>query len=184
MNRTPPRTATLIPVFLGFILCTMPTSAQDEQRVRVTNFPSVQTVDGTLKIDGPIAQTRLRKLKAAAVAPVGPKETAALVLAGTLDTSGFASVTLSLAGEVKADFFEAGQVGALLVPDVPTATSAFEDGVTLLSLTVTAPADPGSDSYFAATRPAVPLALPAYRVFFFNTTNTVVEVDLFAYLRN
>ena len=184
MNRLSPHAAAWIFAFLGYILCNPPTFAQDRQSVTVTNFPDVQTVDGTLKVDGPIVQTTLRELTADVVAPVGAQETTALVLAGRLDTSGFATATLSLTGEVKAHFFAAGEIGALLVPDVPPVTAAFEDGAALLSLTVTASADPGSNGYFAATQPSVPLAFPAYRVFFFNSTDTAVQASLFAYLGN
>ena len=184
MSRLSPHATAWIFAFLGCILCSLPTSGQEEQSVAVTNFPEVQTVDGTLSVDGPIVQTTLLELTAAVVAPVGQQETTALVLAGTLDTSGFATATLSLAGEVTADFFDAGEIGVLLVPDVPLALAAFEDGAALLSLTVTASADPGSNSYFGATQPTVPLAFPAYRVYFFNSTDRAVQASLFAYLGN
>ncbi len=164
-----------------------PPGAADEppELVEVVNLPEIQTVDGTITVQGPISQTRLDNLGAEVVSPVAPTATTDLVLAGTLNTAGFKTVVLSLAGHVKAAFYRPGQVGAVLVPDVEIARTAFqEEGQLLFPLHVDASADAEGGVYFASDQPMFPLGFDQYLVYFFNTTDRPASVMLFAYLGN
>ena len=158
---------------------------QEPELVEVVNLPEVQSVDGTVSVQGPISQTRLASLEVEVVSPVEPTATSDLVLVGTLETSGFKTVVLSLAGQVRAAYYRAGRIGAVLVPDVEIARTAFlERGQLLFPLRVDASAEAGSGDYFASDQPEFPLGFDRYRVYFFNTTDRPASVTLFAYLGN
>lgn len=161
-------------------------SAVEIEQVAVVNLPEVQTVDGRVQVEGPVAQTRLVTLAEAIVPPVEPRDTNALVGLGTIDVSGFAEVVLSVAGEVKADFFTPGAVGAILIPDEPLALDAFtEAGQLLFPIRVEASAHPTQvGPYFSSEPETSLLAFPHYRAYLFNTTDQPAVATLFAYLRN
>lgn len=169
-------------------LIALPTAigAQEAEPVEVVNLPEVQAIAGRVEVEGPIVQTRLVSLSEAIVPPVQPADTTALVSVGTLDAYGFSEVVLSLAGEVKADFFSAGAVGALLVPDQPLPSKALaEAGQLLFPLRVEAAADPSElGSYFSSQSLPIRLGFPRYRVYLFNTTDRAAAVTLYAYLGN
>lgn len=176
----------LLLVAAACLLGARPGAAQEEpEPVEVVNLPEVQTVDGTVTVQGPISQTRLTSMEAEVVSPVEPTATIDLVLVGTLETSGFKTVVLSLAGQVRAAFYRAGRVGAVLVPDVEIARIAFlEHGQLLFPLRVDASAEAGGGAYFASDQPEFPLGFDRYRVYCFNTTDRPASVTLFAYLGN
>lgn len=166
-------------------LGTVPGTAQEPERVEVVNLPEVQRVDGTVTVRGPIRQTELASMEAEVVSPVEPTATTDLVLVGTLETSGFRTVVLSLAGQVRAAFHRPGSVGAVLVPDVEIARTAFlEHGQLLFPLRVEAAAEAGRGDYFGSDQPEFPIGFDRYRVYFFNTTDQPASVKLFAYLGN
>ncbi|MFQ5526157.1 MAG: hypothetical protein ACE5GX_07830 [Thermoanaerobaculia bacterium] len=169
-------------------LAALPTaiSGQEAELVEVVNLPEVQTIAGTVEVEGPVVQTRLVSLSEAIVPPVQPAETTALVDLGTLDVFGFSEVVLSLAGEVKSDFFAAGVVGALLVPDQPLASKAFAEARQLLfPLRLEAAADANEiGPYFSSQSPPIRVGFPRYRVYLFNTTDRAAAVTLYAYLGN
>lgn len=168
------------------LLGARPGTAQEEpELVEVVNLPEVQSVDGTVTVQGPISQTRLASMEVEVVSPVEPTATTDLVLVGTLETSGFKTVVLSLAGQVRAAYHRAGRVGAVLVPDVEIARTAFlEHGQLLFPLRVDASAEAEGGDYFASDQPEFPLGFDRYRVYFFNTTDRPASVTLFAYLGN
>jgi hypothetical protein len=160
-----------------------PALAEEAREVLVVNLPEVQQVQGSVSVDGPVPQTELVRLSEAIVAPVDPKETTALVSGGTVVTEGFVSIVLSLAGQVKAQYFQQGKIGAILIPDEQLTRDAFDEaGQLLFPLRVEATA--GSEAYFASEQPSFQLGFPSYRVYFYNTTDRPASVTLFAYLAN
>lgn len=153
--------------------------------VRVTNFPEIQSIRGSVEILEPATTSRLLSISEDVVSPVPPEQTGNLVLAGTLEASGFRSVVLSLAGEVKSSYPTAGTVGALLIPDTPFIRKAFEDtGARLLPVRLDAHVAADGGSFFAVTYPRIDLAFPSYRVYFFNTTEQPASATLYAFLAN
>ena len=174
-------TRTIVLAILAFPVAV---GGQEAELVEVVNLPEIQTIVGTVEVEGPIVQTRLVSLSEAIVPPVPPEETTALVALGTLDVSGFSEVVLSLAGEVKSDFFAAGTVGALLVPDQPLASKAFDEtGQLLFPLRLEATADVNEiGPYFSSRSPPIRVGFPRYRVYLFNTTDRAAEATLYAYL--
>ncbi len=158
---------------------------EDAERVEVVNLPEVQTVGGQVEVLGPISQTKLLRLAQEVVSPVGPDETTNLVLAGTLQSAGFGTAVLSLTGQVRAAFYQPGQVGAILVPDVqPVLTAFLEEGQLLFPLRVEAAARAEGGVYFSSDQPLFRLGFDRYRVYFYNTTDRPATVTLFAYLGN
>lgn len=153
--------------------------------VVVTNLPEIQKVAGTVSIDRPIPGTSLSQLSAL-VAPVAPTETTSLVLAGTLNATGYAEVALSLRGEVQTALHREGTIGVLLIPDQEPILRAFlEVGELQFPLEAKAEARRGRQGYFASPRPErLVLGFPRYRIYFYNTTDKSAEVDLYAYLSN
>jgi hypothetical protein len=153
------------------------------QEVLVLNWPSLQRVEGTVSIKGPLPLTTHVRLRDLIVAPVDPSDTTRLVDAGTIDAGGFGHVTLSLLGTTKGEVGRSGTVGAFLVPDVETAVQAFhERGETLFALRVEAVGVSAGSPYFASTQPRFQLGFPRYRVLLFNTSDKTVDAELHAYL--
>ena len=160
------------------------TAAQTVQPVVITNFPPVQTVAGKLAVtvSEPIPATRLASDQEV-VSPGTPDDPGSLTEGGVVDATGFTSVVLSLAGEVKGTLAREGRIGALLVPDQPELVKALrEDGIVALALKVEARVGPLPVALFSSDQPALRLGFPRYRVFYYNTTPRAAEVKLWAYL--
>jgi hypothetical protein len=157
----------------------------ETEPVRVTNFPKIQSISGTVEMGKPAPTTRLAQISEQVVAPADPEDAINLVSAGTLEAAGFRSTVLSLAGQLKSNYPAVGSIGALLVPDTEFFRRAFEeDGETLLALRIEASVDSENGSYFAITQPVQSLGFPRYRIYFFNTTERPASVNLYAYLAN
>lgn len=183
------RTRRFVVLFaIAMLLLYLPSAGARAEEIRdvfVVNLPETQEVTGSVSVDGPIPQTKLLRIDELVVSPVNLDDTTALVPGGTLVSAGFVSVVLSLAGQIKADRFSPGEVGAILVPDEDPIVTAFEeDGQILLALQVAAPASGGRGSYFSSEQVASRLAFPRYRVYFYNSTDRPASVTLFAYLAN
>ncbi len=168
---------------LMLLLPTARAVGQEVQQVFITNFPRVFNVEGTVGVSGPIPHARLARVPEIIVSPVNPKDTLRLIAGGTLSMDGFTSVVLSLTGQTKGEVYRAGTVGAILIPDEEPIVRAFEEkGQPQFALEVAAPSVSGAAAYFASNQPRHTVAFPRYRVFFYNTSDKSVTVDLFAYL--
>lgn len=151
--------------------------------VVVTNFPAVQTIEGSVSIRDSAHRTRfIEPQQETVVSPVPRSAVNQLVDGGVLETDGFAQVVLSLAGVVKGTVERGGSLGAVLIPDVEVARNALqEEGVFLFPLEVTAELTPGST--FVGSKPvALPVAFPRYRVLLYNGSDRAVGTRLHAYL--
>ncbi len=156
---------------------------QEIQRVFVTNLPGVFPVEGTVQVGGPIPHARLARLTEVLVPPVSPRDTLHLIPGGTIAADGFTSVSLSLNGETKGEVYRAGAVGAILIPEEESIVRAFEEkGQVQFALEVTAASGSGPAAYFASVPVRHQVGFPRYRVFFYDTADKAVSVNLFAYL--
>jgi hypothetical protein len=159
--------------------------AESEERtqVTVTNFPEVQHIDGTVSVRGPIPGTALVHLANITVSPAQRTEVDDFSRGGTLETAGYARAVLSLTGHIKGSVVRSAEVGAILIPDETPVLDAFNEEQQLqFPLTVAASNLAVGKGFFASEPTAVQVAFPRYKVFFFNTSDKTVEVDLFAYL--
>lgn len=155
--------------------------AQEIQPVVVTNFPSLQAVTGEVKVTG-LPAARLAS-DHEVVSPGSPEDVGSLTEGGVIDGTGFTSVVLSLAGEVKGNLTREGRIGALLVPDQPELLKALrEEGVVALALSVEARVGPVPTVLFSSDQPVLRLGFPRYRVFYYNSTPRAADVKLWAYL--
>jgi hypothetical protein len=152
----------------------------EAEAVRVVNFPEVQRVAGEVAVPEPVPAARLVALGEALAVPASPSDTANLVPAGSVDTAGWRHAVLSLTGEVRGRG-SAGEVAAVLVPDVDFVDFAFDDNRILFPLTVAAPVEAGA-RWVESEQPEVALAFPRYRVYLYNTSERTVAVRLFVYL--
>ena len=158
-----------------------PAVADGPQAVAVTNFPEVQQVSGQVVISQPIPQTRLETRKTV-VAPAERSNTNDLTDAGTIDTTGFTHVTLSLTGFLQGSP-QGGAVGVLLVPDVPEVMTALRTyGVLQLELDVEAPVSTAKTSLFSSQPATFRLAFPRYRILLYNSAQKSAEATVYAYL--
>ena len=108
-----------------------------------------------------------------------------LAEAGTLVTDGFPRVVLSVHGIVKGKPNKPGEVGAILVPDTPSIGEAFDEiGVIHFELRASAQGVSATTPYFASNQPEYTVGFESYKIYFFNTTDKTVTVNLFAYLTN
>lgn len=175
----------VVPTIFSMLVVVAPLVAEEAREVFVVNLPQVQQIEGGVRLTAPAPQTELVSLQEVIVSPVDPSDTTGLIAGGTLDTSGFVAVVLSLGGQVKADFFREGTIGAVLVPDERLVREAFDEaGRVLFPLRVEASASPGDGPYFASEHPSQQLGFPRYRVYFYNTTDRPASVTLWAYLAN
>jgi hypothetical protein len=159
--------------------------SQTVRQVFVTNFPDLQSIVGTVEIEGPVRQSRSVRIEDITVAPVERRETTRLVDAGVLETEGFPTVVLSLHGVVKGHVGRVGAVGVLLIPDEETIEEAFREQAVMHFFLEAAAEGVSSDTpYFASRQPRYTIAFPRYRVFLYNTTDKTVSANLFAYLTN
>jgi hypothetical protein len=164
-----------------------PVGAQGEevQLVRVTNFPALQEVAGTVSVEGPVRHATLQRVKEILVPPVEPKETGQLIDGGVVSMDGFTSVVLSLNGQSKGKILRSGSVGAILIPDEEPVIRAFEEeGQAQFPLEVIASLHAGSPRSFASAPSRLTVGFPRYRLRLYNTSDKTVTVNLFAYLTN
>jgi len=155
------------------------------QRVLVTNFPEVQRVAGTVAVNGPIRHAAFFSVQDVRVPPVDPKETGRLIDGGVVSMDGFTSVVISLSGQTQGKVVRSGAVGAILVPEEETITTAFEeDGQIQFPLEVSAALTSLPFRSFASQQTRFTVGFPRYRVRLYNTTEKTATVSLFAYLTN
>ena len=157
--------------------------SQQIMQVVVTNFPEVQKVEGNVSVPSPTPHSQTFRQLGVTVPPVRREEITSLVEAEKpLITAGFTSVMLSLQGTVKGSLGQAGQVGAVLVPAEDAFERAFrEQGLIQLPLEVLAVlARRDIDSFTGQQQ--LPIAFPGYKIYFYNSTDRSVEVNLYAYL--
>jgi len=158
-------------------------ASQSIESVLVTNFPSIQKIEGEITIKKPIPFSELVSFEQIIVPPVQPTETTRLVEAGVLTTNGFPEVVLSLHGVVKGSVLKPGSVGAILLPAQPTIEEAFnEQGLVHFAMELAAGGVSSATPYFASNQPRYTIGFRAYTVLLYNTTDKTVTVDLFAYL--
>jgi hypothetical protein len=160
----------------------VPASADDVERVMITNFPSVQIVDGTMAIGSPIPSTHLLEVSTV-VSPADPRDLHEYTDAGVVDLSGFSEAVLSLGGEIKGTSSGESLVGVVLIPDESRVEDAFLNHQEILfPLTVEAEVGRLSGGIFGSPQEAVRLAFPRYRVFLYNSGRSSVSATLYIYL--
>jgi hypothetical protein len=119
------------------------------------------------------------------VSPAKPAEFRRLTPGGIVDAGGFTSMILGLGGQFKSSLPRPGEVGAILLPDEDPVVRAFnEEGKFEFSLEVKALAASGLSPYFASDPEKFTVAFPRYRIYFYNTTDRTVGVNLYVYLTN
>jgi hypothetical protein len=162
----------------------LPAAVPEEiQQVLVTNFPSVQQVEGSVTVGAPVPQAALAAVADVLVAPGSREDVNHLVPGGVVRTDGFGQAVLSLTGQTRGEILRAGAVGAFLVPDEEPILRVLEEkGILQFPIEVAVPAVSAATPYFASPQPKVTLAFPRYRVFFYNTCDKSVSVTLYAYL--
>lgn len=159
--------------------------SQEVQRVIVTNFPSVFPVEGSVSVKGPIRQAVLVPIKEVTVPPVALKDSARWIDGGAVNPDGFSHMVLSLSGQIKGEVLKAGSVGAVLLPDEEPVIRAFEErGDLQFALEVTAAGVSAASPYFASNQLRFQVGFTRYRIYFYNTADKAVTVNLFAYMTN
>jgi hypothetical protein len=179
--RTPILLATAIAILAAFVSWDRPVVADAPEAVVVTNFPEVQQVNGRVVVSEPIPQTRFESKKVL-VSPAALSDTNHLTDAGTIDTSGFTHVTLSLSGLLQGSA-QPGAVGVVLVPDVPEVTTALRTyGVLQLELRAEAVVSSAKAGLFSSEPATFRLGFPRYRILLYNATQKAADATVYAYL--
>ena len=159
--------------------------ADGVQSVYVTNFPGTWTVEGTVSLKGPIRSAQFVGRRDVTVPPVSAKDTQRWVEAGTLEPDGFTHMVVSMTGQIKGEVVRTGMVSAVLIPDEESIVRAFEEkGQLQFAYEVAAKDVSAASPYFASDQPRFQLGFPRYRVYFYNTMDKAVTVNLYAYLTN
>jgi hypothetical protein len=180
--------AVALGLFAVVLLIGLPTGiavSREMLDVVVNNWPQIQQVDGTVKVEGPIRNAELVSFENITVAPIKRHQTTRFIEAGTLTTDGYPYVVLSVSGVVKGEVLKPGKVGVLLLPVQEKVDAAFnERGQFMFPLEVTSKSVDHGDPYFDSPQPRFTVGFPEYRVFLYNTSEKSVLVDVFAYLTN
>ena len=157
--------------------------AEGVQSVYVTNFPG--TVEGVVSLKGPIRSAQFVGRRDVTVPPVSARDTQRWVEGGTLDPDGFTHMVLSMTGQIKGEVVRPGLVTAVLIPDEDSIVRAFEEkGQLQFAFEVKSPEVSSTSPYFASDQPRFQVGFPRYRVYFYNTAEKAVTVNLYAYLTN
>lgn len=158
-----------------------PVVADAPQPVTVTNLPEIQRIEGRVVVTEPIPQTRF-ETKKALVTPADFSDTNHWTDAGSLETNGFTSVTLSLGGSLQGTS-QAGTVGVILIPDVPEVTGSLRTyGVPQFGLRAEARVVPSPGAVFSSDSVTLRLGFPRYRVMLYNSTQKAADTVVYAYL--
>ncbi len=173
------------------ILIAIPVSAiegdsqETTQNVRVVNLPETQNIDGSVEVNGLIKHSFLDRREKIIIPPAQRSDTNNLTEAGVVEADGFTSVVLSILGEVKSTTFSPGTIGAILVPDEKPIIHAFtQDQSILFPLEVKTDIAPETFRYFSSEPTKQMVGFPRYKIYFYNSTNKSVEVNLYMYLIN
>ncbi len=166
------------------VLALTDTVATEIFEVSIVNWPRVQAVEGAVSVEGPIAHSIVVDFEEV-VTHVLPEESNRLVDAGVLDARGFTELVLSIAGETNGGNLTSGRAGAVLIPETSLARRALdEEGLFLFPLNVAVEVPAGDPVYIAAPSVKHRLAFPRYRVYFYNTAEKAVRLQLTAHLAN
>lgn len=162
-----------------------PVGAQPEeiQQVRVTNFPALQQVAGTVSIEAPVPHSSFHRLQEIVVPPIEPARTGQLIDGGLVTVDGFTGAVLSLRGQIQGRTGRSGAVGAILIPEEEEIVRVFEEeGQAQFPLEVSATLASGTSRSFASAPTQVMTAFPRYRVRLYNTSDRTVKATLYLYL--
>lgn len=157
-------------------------SADRFQEVLVVNLPDVQEVRGDVGVPEPVPHALSVRRSDVIVSPAPSADPEDWIAEGTIRTSGFTHLVLSLAGDVRGRLGSPARVGVLLVPseDAPRRILREHERA-VLGLEVVADLAPGR-SWFASEPTRVPVAFPEYDVYFWNDSSNSVTADLHVYL--
>jgi hypothetical protein len=173
--------AAIVLTFVALAGSDRPVVADSPEPVTVTNFPEVQQISGRVVVSEPVPQTRF-ETKKALISPAPLSDTNHLTDAGTIDTSGFTHVTLSLSGILQGSA-QGGAVGVVLVPDLPEVSNALRThGVLQFGLRAEASVSPSQAGLFSSEPATLRLGFPRYRVLLYNATQKAAEATVYAYL--
>ena len=173
------------PLLLALLLPQGRALSQEIERVLVTNFPELQKVEGRVSVEGTVRHGSARHFTEDTVTPAKPTETRRLTPGGTLDTDGFTSMVLGLGGQFKTAFPPSGTIGAILLPDEEAIVRAFnEEGKLEFAQEIKTLVTPGPARTFASDPAKLTIGFPRYRIYYYNTTERPVGVDLYVYLTN
>ena len=159
--------------------------AEEVQRVLVTNFPDLQRITGTVSVEGTIRHAVAQPFKEIIVTPASPSQIQRFTQGGTLVTDGFTSVVLGLSGQFRTNISRPGTIGVILLPEEEPILRAFEeDGKLFFPLEVKVATVAGPSPFFASSQEKLTIAFPRYRIFYYNTSEHGVSVNLHVYLTN
>ena len=180
---------TLLVALLLTLVCALPAhfdslEADGPTNVLVTNFPDPQRIKGSVIVTEPIPHTRFETVRAL-VTPAAPTETTLYTDAGTIETAGFASIDVGIAGTVQGRFAAPSPIGVILLPDMPEILAALRThSVTQFPLRVEALAVSSVSGLFQSEQVHFHLGFPRYRVYLYNATPRTSEVSVYLYLKS
>lgn len=155
------------------------------QEVFVRNWPKVFPVEGMVEVKGPLSHSEMVRREGVIVTTSHRTEVSELVPAGSIETGGYTSVTVSLQGEVKASNTLDGTVGVLLVPEEEPVLRALRDAKRLqFPIEAACQLAKGGPGTFESGPITQPVGFPRYRIFLYNTAPHAVEANVYLYLKN
>ncbi len=180
-------TALFLLAFLFPVFVLQSAQAQSSQTldVNVKNFPETQQIKGSVSVDGTMSHSKYFKKEGLVVPTSRRNEPRELSFAGTVETEGFTSISVSLQGEIRSDSFVPGIIGVLLIPDEePILRSLREAKRIQFPIESVARLKSGDPTFFDSEQVQQRIAFPRYRIYLYNTLNRSVEANVYLYLSN
>ncbi|MEM7582144.1 MAG: hypothetical protein AAF560_02085 [Acidobacteriota bacterium] len=167
----------------SLVLFTVPAGrawSQQIAQVLVANFPEIQKIEG--EIIAPVPHHRMVRKLGVIVPPVARNDTGDLIAGGELAAAKFTGAMLSLQGSVRGTLGQAGNVGAILLPREEAIIEAFrKEELIQLAPEVTSVLARPEIEYFSS-QIYQDVAFPLYDIYFYNSTDKPVELNLYVYL--
>ena len=177
--------AITIAVLVGALSVVALSQSEIGQQVTVSNFPTTYEVHGTVSVIGTINHSQYIKREGIVVTTSHRNELAELIPAGTLDATGFTSVTLSLQGEVKSSATADGTVGLLLLPDEEPVLRALREARRVeFPVETSCQLTRGTSAFFDSASITQPIGFARYKIFLYNTAPHAVEANIYVLLKN
>jgi hypothetical protein len=155
--------------------------AAEASEVRVTNFPEIQKIKGTVSVDG---TAKALKRESILLTPSRRTELSELYHAGKVETEGYSNASVYLQGEIKSSTFISGSIGVMLIPDEEPILRAFKEAKQIqFPIEVVCTITSGDSEFFNCALSNQLIGFARYRMYLYNTLDKNAEVNAYLYLK-
>jgi len=156
--------------------------SQPPTEVVVANLPSVQQIEGEVKVVGVVRQAELQRRLNLIVPSVARQDVTDLIEADGVTTDGFSELTVSLHGEARGTVGRDGSIGVVLIPDEPAVLEMLNDhGAFHFPIEVNVQLVRKGPAHFDVQQ-RFDLGFTRYKVYLYNSTDRTADANVYLYL--